>query len=293
MTIFQKMLIVPLVSLAIYAGFIFYANSRYKNSNESVLEIRDDYIPLLDIAAENNQLFKEISQVFKDAVLAGEVSWIENNQKLKERISYNFFQLKKNEQIVDGWSLNLATQYFNEYYLAAEKFAQSIISKSDDFIQSDDLNLDIELFYNQTKDSFENLRTGIYDRFREKINSTNSDMKQLLFWAGNLSILLILVSTLVTILTSFSTRKNLWHLNRRMKALATGSTDFSRRLKPTSRDELGTLIHWFNKLSVKLEKEHKQLENISNTDKLTQLNNRMSADNFLSKAFIDAMDNGF
>lgn len=291
MTIFQKMLVVPLISLAIYVGFIMYANSRYSESNKSVEEIRDDYIPLLDIAAENNRLFKEISQVFKDAVLAGEISWIENNEKLKTQISYNFFQLQKYPDIVASHELNNAIKYFNQYFNSASDFATAMIKKPDEFMKNHELNPDIELYFNQTRDSFENLRESIYGHFRDKINATNNDMKQLLFRTGNISVLLILISTIVTVIASFSTRKNLIRLISRMKSLAQGSTDFSRRLKPTSKDELGTLIYWFNKLSLKLEKEHKQLEIISNTDKLTQLNNRMSADNHMSLVFSESFRN--
>ena len=288
MTIFQKMLIVPLVSIVIYASFIMYADSRYRQTSDAVVEIRDDYIPMLDIAAENNSIFKEISQVFKDSVLAGEASWIHNSEELKSKINYNFYQLEKHPHIVDVVSIRQARDYFNQYYNDAKSFALSIISGDDDTVANNSLSPNIQQYYNQTKDSFFKLRKGIFLQFKHSIDSTNQDMKQLVFWGGIVSLVLILVLTTVTIIISLSTRKNLLLLNRRMKSLATGGADFSKRLKPTSRDELGTLIYWFNQLSIKLEGEHKQLEIISNTDKLTQLNNRMSTDNFIMKALTDS-----
>jgi len=75
----------------------------------------------------------------------------------------------------------------------------------------------------------------------------------------------------------------------RMKELALGGSDFSRRLERTSKDELGLLIYWFNKLSDKLEQDYVDLETISITDKLTQLNNRTRTDVFFPKAIQKAM----
>lgn len=291
MTIFQKMLIVPLLSIVIYASFIMYADSRYRQTSDAVIEIRDDFIPMLDIAADNNSIFKEISQVFKDAVLAGEASWIDNSETQKGQINYNFYQLEKHPHIVDTASLQQAKDHFNNYYNNSKTFALALINGDEDIVAQNSLSPNIQQYFNQTKDSFSKLRQGIFSQFKHSIDSTNQDMKQLVLWGGIVSLLLIMVFTTVTIITSLSTRKNLWLLNRRMKSLATGGTDFSKRLKPTSRDELGTLIYWFNQLSIKLEGEHKQLEIISNTDKLTQLHNRMSTDNYIFKALSEAHKN--
>jgi len=231
MTIFQKMLIVTLLSIVIYAGFIMYADSRYRQSSKAVEEIRDDYIPMLDLAAANSSFFKEISQVFKDAVLAGEASWIYDSDDLKSQVNANFQQLEKHPHIVGLTSLKRAHDYFNQYYDEGKSFALAIINGENEVVAKNSSSPDIQQYFNQTKDSIGELRQSIYTRFKNSINTTNQDMKQLVLWGGIVSLLLIMVFTTVTLITSFSTRKNLWLLNRRMKSLATGGTDFSKRLK--------------------------------------------------------------
>lgn len=289
MTIFQKMLIVPLLSLVIYAGFIMYSYSGYQKSNNNIVKIRDNYIPLLDVAAENLQKFKETSQIFKDAVLAGEASWVKDTITLKNNIDSNFIKLSQFKDINERM-LNQAQQQFELYYTQAQTLALNIISNENENIAQNESNASVQLYFIQTDNAFKQLRQEIYKQFKETIDATSRDMNQLLFWGSTISLLLILLFTGVIFVSSFSTRKNLWLMNRSMKSLALDGTDFSRRLKPTSRDELGTLIYWFNQLSVKLEGEHKQLEKISNTDKLTGLNNRMSTDNFIEYAISTAIN---
>ena len=128
-------------------------------------------------------------------------------------------------------------------------------------------------------------------RFKSAVEVSNNDFNQVLVYGAILSFISIIILLMVTLFLSLSTRSSVNAVIQRMKALALGETDFSHRLERKQRDELGYLIHWFNKLSAKLEENHLELKKLSITDKLTQLNNRNRTDVFFPLAIQKALKN--
>ena len=282
------MLLVPVLSLIMYSGFIIYSYSEHQQSNQKIAELRDDYLPILEVANQNIQLFKEIRDVLKDAVLARESAWLLANTERKSQINQNFIELSQYPNIVDQVQLGELQQNFDLYYINAQKLAGMIISDGDNSMEDHQLIDNVELYHNQTTSQFDNLKTSISEHFRQTIDDTNQALHQLLFWGSVMAISLMVFLLTVTLLVSLHTRDNVRSVITRMKALAQGSTDFSQRLVRKQRDELGYLIYWFNKLSDKLEQDYIRIETISITDKLTNLNNRNRTDSYFPQALLDA-----
>ncbi len=290
MTIFQKMLLVPVLSLILYSGFIAYSYKEHQQSSDKIESIRDHYVPLLELVGANSQLFENLREVFKDAVLAGEAHWFINAKELKDEIESNLTQLAQYPDIVDQKELLKTQENFSFYYLNVKTLAEKMINSTRTISESADLIGDVELYHNATLKQFGHLKQSIQDRFRNTLDDTSHSLNKMLFWSMVISTSSMLFLIVVMLVVSISTRRSLLKMVVRMKELALGNTDFSRRLKRTNRDEIGLLIHWFNKLSDKLESDYKNIEKISITDKLTQLNNRTRTDSYFPQALAIAQE---
>lgn len=127
----------------------------------------------------------------------------------------------------------------------------------------------------------------------EVVDIINSAMLTFLF-------LLLLLGLVISYLTSFVFTKPI--LNIRMALQAIANKDFSHRLNIRNNDELGDLGHLINDISdqirdnfdeieaqndlldkdkTMLEEMNKQLQDLSETDTLTKLNNRLKVDRVL------------
>ncbi len=290
MTIFQKMLLVPVLALMLYSGFIIYSYFEHQQSSVRIESIRDHYVPLLEVVNANISLFEQLTDMFKDAVLAGESGWLKNTWKIKQEIEINLAKLGHHPEIVDLGELNKSREVFSRYYNHVELFANKMLNNEDALAQSGNLIQSVNHYHNATQEIFSNLKLSIKRRFSHNINHAIDSLNKMLFWSMVISFFSMSFLIVVMLKVSLSTRRSLHQVVVRMKDLALGKSDFSRRLIRDNKDELGQLIYWFNKLSDKMEQDYVNLETISITDKLTQLNNRTRTDAYFPMALQEAKD---
>ena len=288
MTIFQKMLFVPILSVALFACFITYSYFEQQQSNEQIKELRRDYVPVIEITNENKRLFKVLQTAFKDAVLAKESLWIKETILTRELVNQNLDKLKNYTGILDSQSVVTAKTSFNLYYDYATELANQLLNNNEQWQANEQLLLDIETYQQKTSVQLESLKQSVQQQFKQTLFETQKRQSQLLFWGGVIALGSMILLLVVTLKVSYNTRSDVFELIRKTKELAQGSTDFSKRIERTSRDELSYLIHWFNKLTDKLEQDYLAIKAISITDKLTQLNNRNRTDQFLPNALAEA-----
>lgn len=288
MTIFQKMLAVPVLALFLYAGFLFYSFNQYQQMTDKVATLREQYLPLLDIVNDNAYLFNQIRSNFKDAVLADEPLWLPNTAQHKQTIEKNLQRLLQHGDLVDAKAVSTLQQSFNQYYGNAERLATSMLNDQDSVIADDILVQNVGRYHNEAQEHFTELKLSINNSFRQMLDDTSQVMNRLLLVGSVMSMVIVVIILTVTVLVSVSTRRSVYQVITRMRSFALGSTDFSRRLQRKNKDELGYLIYWFDKLSDKLEQDYKVLETVSITDALTQLNNRCRTDVYLPQALAQA-----
>ncbi|MBV1929687.1 MAG: diguanylate cyclase [Gammaproteobacteria bacterium] len=283
MTIFQRMLIPPLLGLALYTGLIFYGANQYKQGNSEIKSISEDYLSLLELSGENSHLFSALVTQFKDAVLSGEYDWVSSTNTHKEKINHNFSSMSQHPELIDKTALQKLRSDFNRYYSNALTLSFALLKTSKDFSVHEPLIQDVEHYANHTHTGLTALKQGINSRFNYALEQSNATLNNLLFWGGGSAVLLILLMFSTTVLVSFSTRKSFQAIIDKTQGLAEGRTDFSQRLTYNKHDELGYLVYWFNKLSDALEQDYTRIEQLSITDPLTQLSNRSHTDEYLKK----------
>lgn len=274
LTIYQKMLVAPLAAVLLYTGFFLYLYTEQRASRNAIEQIRDQYIPALQSATENTVIFDTIAADLKDAVLAGERDWIDNTRRDKARIDVNFKRLEGLSGIVDGTGLSELRRTIDLYYGSAFEFSMAMLDEGARAVGRNELIAEITLHHDEAINGLENMRRQLDTDLKAIVTQINRRQDRLLWMGIGLSLTLLVLIILVTFALSMSTRRRLAEINRAMKQIAQGEPNFSRRLQRDGDDELAELVHWFNLLSGKLESNYKKIEQLSMTDKLTQLYNR-------------------
>lgn len=290
MTIFQKMILAPVLSLILYGSFITYSFFEHKESSEHIEALSQEYVPILLIVDQNITLFDKLKGTFKDGFIAKELGWIVHSRTLKKQIEKNLLILESSPHIIDEGSLTLLKSNFQLYYKSAINLAnQMLLDKEKRTISKQQLER-MENSLLVSRGLFIMLQHDLKQSFRDTLNTIKTIHKQLLYGGSVLAILSMVFLIIVTASISLSTRRSIHLIIERAKELAMGSTDFSKRIERNSKDELGKLVFWFNKLSDKLESDYLKIKNVSITDKLTQLNNRNRTDQFLPSAISNALN---
>ena len=278
LTIFQKMLIAPAAGMALYCGYLYVAYGEYRQATAAIESIRDDYLPASELAGDNTLLFESLVTQMKDAVLAGEVSWLANSQRSRDQIIDNLSKMERYKNAVPAEEIKRMRENFNLYYQNAEALSLAMLGQQANAEQHNTLVENVERYHGVVSGLIKDNKRMIHERVRETVQLTTRRLDDLLMAGVYLGVFLILVVAVLTFGLSLATRKSLKDITGKMKDMAQGHPDFSKRLALRGNDELGTLANWFNQLSDKLEQDYKKIELLSITDRLTQLYNRTKID---------------
>lgn len=278
LTIFQKMLVAPMVGVLLYSTYLVYLYGAHQQNNATISALRDHYLPVLAAANENLVLFGSVADAFKDAVLAGEPEWVENTAREKQKVELNLARLNNYPAIVPAEQQALLVASFDAYYDNAYGLSMGMLTENTDVEQMNRLIENVEHYHARVASGFEQLNEDLQQRFSQHLNTINQRSHQLVLLGAALGVAVILVIIGVSFALSLSARKSLKEVNTALKNIARDDPDFSARLRCHRNDELGELVNWFNLLADKLEDDYKKIESLSVTDTLTQLANRAKID---------------
>ena len=278
LTIFQKMLTAPVIGMLLYGAYLTLSYGEHRQASTTIEEIRDGYLPVMELAGENILLFEGIVTQFKDAVLAGEKEWLAHTEENRVQIVENLSKMGNYGGVVSPSQLRQMQQDLSLYYGHAHTLSLTLLGEEVSVESRNTLIENVEHYHTTVTRGFTETRDQAQKQIHLAVESTNQRLSNLLIMGVIIGVFLIIIVIALTFVFSMATRKSLCELIDRMKALAQGKPDFSKRLVEHSRDELGTLTGWFNLLSDKLEKDYKKIELLSITDKLTQLYNRTKID---------------
>lgn len=288
MTIFQKMLFVPILSLFLYASFSVYSYQKHLDSSANIEEIRDAFTPASILIIDTSALFIELKDLLKDTVISGESDWLDSANDIQITITQNLNALSAYQEIIDQENLTALKESFTIFYESSLQFSKLMLKDKGAISSATTLINDIELHYKSTQTLLLRLKEDMQFRFKQTIDQTSQSLSSLLIYSIIISISTMLFIIAMMLVVAISTRKSLNELVIIVKDMALGSSDFSQRITRNSQDELGSVIYWFNKLSDKLEQDYINLETISITDQLTQLNNRTRTDDYFPTAIQEA-----
>ena len=86
LSIFQKMLITPLIGLLLFASYMVFVYVHQQANRDLLSQVQGIDFPVIQLANENLILFDSIVNSFKDAVGAKEETWLESAKKARRQI---------------------------------------------------------------------------------------------------------------------------------------------------------------------------------------------------------------
>ncbi|NTS77268.1 GGDEF domain-containing protein [Catenovulum sp. SM1970] len=287
MTIFQKMLLTPIISLIILIGVTIDATNK-QASIEDLKAYRSTYVPLLTIAKENIFLFKQMRNLYKDAITADEPEWLYQAKDAHQQILKNIDILQHHKNIVDNNRLIDIQAWLETYTYTVEEIVKQDLAQQADLHTHQESAQLIKHLHIQIDQGLKDMAEQTESRFYEEVEADYIAQEKVVVQGGGLAIGLLLLTIFSSLYLSISTRNSLIALTERIKALASGKPDFSKRVQRRSNDEIRYLVFWFNRLQDKLEASYKEIAHAAITDQLTKLNNRKRCDEYLAQTIKQA-----
>lgn len=279
LTIFQRMLIAPIVGMLLYGTYLYISYGEHRQAVRAIESIRDGYLPVMELTGENILLFEGMVTQLNDAVQAGEADWVVLTERNHKLILENLAAIEDYENVLTPGQVRKLREAFTRYYENAYTLSMLMLEQKEIGAElRNRLIANVEQYHSEVSRLFDQTRQDIQKQVHHSVTSTNQRLTNLLFVGVVIGILLLFFVTGLTFVLSLKTRKRLRIYVERMKDLAQGQPDFSKRLEQHSQDELGLMAGWFNHLSEKLEQDYLKIELLSVTDKLTQLYNRTKID---------------
>lgn len=292
MTIFQKMLFTPILALLLFTFVTVYSYFEQQESSRQIENFSKDYMPIIELGNQNIMLFEQINQQIKDAIVASEDNWLVHSQTPSQQLIDNLQALTQYKNLIVEEEIGDIRLAFLDYFTLSTSVAKTAISQQSILDINTDLIEQLELSQQKAKSKLINFNEAMKAKFLFEVQDTNRQVDNLLLTTSMVSIVSMAILLLVTLYFSLTTRARIDEVIQRMKHLSQGETDFSNRLKNDKKDEVSYLIYWFNKLSDKLESNYLEIERVSITDKLTQLNNRTRCDSYILSAIHTAQRDG-
>ena len=257
LSIFQKMLVAPLLATALFGLYIININSHLVESKMYIDSIYKKYFPILNIANENIILYDNTIRSFEDAVVAGEKSWLENSKINKIKIEQNLMNLEKLG--IQKKSIDNMETIFSRYYDVALELSFMMIDESQEQEKVEQLTQSMISYMNETNTIFQKFKQKQNSQLQNIINTTNEYGDKILSLGIIIGFASLIIILIISIILSLSTKKSLRELLDSLRNIANGNPDFSKRLKKNSDDELGDVVEEFNKFTHKLQNDYEEL----------------------------------
>jgi len=267
LSIFQKLLIAPSVTLAFFILFFFYTYIQHSEAQDNLLHVKEKLQPMLLRANQNIILFDSVHNTFQDAVSAGELMWIDKTLPIKDELVVNLNSLESSSD--NPLKLQRIREHFENFHEMA-KHVSTLLIQSDEMAleNSEDIIPKMIELRERSQKELNDYKNALQKGFDTKLLQTSEHLDNILFFGFLLGIISVLLSIVITLFIAFPIRKNLASVVGSLSALSQDTPDFSKRLKRESFDEIGDFVEAFNRFSKKvklgvtvLEKTREELEN--------------------------------
>jgi signal transduction histidine kinase/DNA-binding response OmpR family regulator len=202
---------------------------------------------------ENLSLLKNIIIKFNDIANAKEIDLLKQIRKKRIEIDRKLDELTK---YTNDKKIQEQKELLNKFYLIGVKITKEIVGKtspnSDSIIKFQQIRNRIKKLYeNQKNDSYNILKNSI----KKISDNTNNYFKLFVI----LSIFGLLIITAMAIYLVISIKDRFEKVYKSLDNLIKEKPDFSKKMVPKRNDEIGMLVHGFNRLQSKLEKDFNRL----------------------------------
>lgn len=243
-----------LAAIAVVGFAIYLVNNMQvqQQSQFNIEQIRDQYFPALDTATVAQNTLYNVDQLLQTAVTTGEEESLdaadEQNQLLNDKLNELITILPSARQDVEQLQ-----SLQNKYYGQARGIAMSLVDGSADFATLPAKAERSAAVLQELTQGLASLRVNTEKAFNETIDGTIASSQSAVTTGIILGVATIVVVIFVGIMTTRSIVNSIAQVTSSLREIAEGEGDLTVRVDYDGKDEIATLVHWFNQFISKIQ----------------------------------------
>ncbi|MDO6688003.1 MULTISPECIES: methyl-accepting chemotaxis protein [unclassified Agarivorans] len=248
----HKVGILAAIAVLGFAAYLINNILVQQQSQFSIEQIRDQYFPALDTATVAQNTLYNIDQLLQTAVTTGEEESLESADTQQQLLSSKLNELLEilpsaRKEVTHLQSL------LNNYYGQARSIALSLVDGSADFATLPAKAERSAAILQELTTGIANLRANTEQAFNQTIDGTISSSQSAVTTGIMLGVVTIVIVIFVGIMTTKSIVNSIAQVTSSLREIAEGEGDLTVRVDYDGKDEIATLVHWFNQFISKMQ----------------------------------------
>ncbi|MCP5325811.1 MAG: methyl-accepting chemotaxis protein [Oceanospirillaceae bacterium] len=246
-----KILFIPAIAVV---GFLasLALNAVINSANsERLADIQDLYFPVVQSSRENIVRLNRVEELFNAAVSTGEADMLDGARKTFKEMHDKIIEQQKlwpaQQQALDDIE-RASTQYFDVGLKLSAGMIEGNLNPSEMPRLIEEMNQKLSML----KRMMTSLNENALGAFQKTVEESNNAAQNALFMTIVVSLVSILVIVTISGSIVLMITRNLSLMLDSLRDIAQGEGDLTKRIRQSSEDEIGSLVHWFNLFMDKL-----------------------------------------
>lgn len=248
----MKVLAIPTIAF-VSIVLTLILNVVIRNSNDTLLqEAESTQFPVLQLAEHNLTRLKQLDSSLASAVTTGDEDLLSQAETVREELAGKLAQSSRIAPQFRG-EIGVITKEFNAYADTAIGLTRSMLNGTADFSKlPQQAKLKNEQFETVNR-SLTNFRDARLNRFTTALTNARDNASNGTIYSIVIGVVAVVLLFAAAIPISQGIVNSVNSVVTSLKAIAEENGDLTIRLKRTSEDEIGDLVHWFNSFMDKLQ----------------------------------------
>jgi len=246
-----KILVIPVIAIIGFIAALAVNGSISSDNSARLAQIQDLFFPVVQSSRENIVRINRTEELLNTAVSTGEGDMIYSAESTFKELKSKLGEQK------ELWPDKAAT--IEELESLSDKYFQVAVRLSNGMINGDLNPEEMPSLVQKMNESLARLKRGLTElnegalqafyRTVEQSNeaATNAFVTTLILSLVAIAIIILISASVIMMIT-----RNINTMLESLKDIASGEGDLTKRIKQSSYDEIGDLVHWFNQFMNKL-----------------------------------------
>jgi methyl-accepting chemotaxis protein len=246
-----KILFIPAIAVV---GFLasLALNATINSANSVRLaDIQNLYFPVVQSSRENIVRLNRVEELLNAAVSTGEADMLDGARKTFKEMHDKIIE---QQQLwpAQQQALDEIERSSNQYFDVGIKLSAGMIEGNLEPAEMPRLIEDMNQKLSSLKRMMTSLNENALSAFEKTVEESNDSAQNALFMTIVVSIVSIVVIVTISASIVLMITRNLSLMLNSLRDIAQGEGDLTKRIRQSSEDEIGSLVHWFNLFMEKL-----------------------------------------
>lgn len=256
-----KILVIPAIAII---GFLtsLVVNTQINNANtERLAQIQDLYFPIVQSSRDNIVNINRIEELLNTAVSTGEADMVDSAKSMYQSLMESLAKQKALWPLKEADITSLIAE-IQGYFTAALRLSDGMVNGSLDPAEMPTLVGEMNKRLSNSKKQLAIFNEDALQAFYRTVEESNDAAHSALVSSLFLSVISIITIIVISASVVLMITRNLNMMLESLKDIASGEGDLTKRIKQSSEDEIGDLVHWFNQF---MEKLHQSINEVVNS----------------------------